>query len=398
MARMKQQSAGITISCLRALPLLLFVSVLGLLVAFRAVAQECPAPTAGANASVPGHPFSALPSADDCWLFVSLSVNRDHGAVAVLHNQDGQFTLDHVVALKGHSYGESLSHDGKVLAVVGGGQVAVFDVGALEQRAVNPILGIFRDGDGSGAIYAAISPDDRLLVVSDEHADRISVYELARARSDGFASPKPSGRVPMAVAPVGLAFSPDGRWLYATSEKAPPRSLAASCEPEQGNGRMHPEGLLFRIDVGLAVRDPAHAVVAAFPAGCNPVRVAVSPSGSQVWVTARGSDALLRFQTDDLLARSHGAGYAKYSIGTSPVGLAVRPDGAQVWAALSHRYGKKGLGQLAGVALEANTSSVKLMSTPAAGFPREIAFLHEGRTLVATLFAAQRVEFVSTPP
>ena len=70
----------------------------------------------------------------------------------------------------------------------------------------------------------------------------------------------------------------------------------------------------------------------------------------------------------------------------------------EIWVALSHRFGKKGVGQLAGVALEANASSVKLMSAPAPGFPREIAFLHDGHTLVATLFAAKRVEFVRTPP
>jgi hypothetical protein len=64
---------------------------------------------------------------------------------------------------------------------------------------------------------------------------------------------------------------------------------------------------------------------------------------------------------------------------------------------LSHRFGKKGLGQLAGVALRASASSVKLISAPASGFPREIAFLHDGRTLVATLFAARRVEFIPAP-
>ena len=372
--------------------------VFSLPLAHTAAAGECTAPASLAEVSVPGHPFAALPSHEDCWLFVSLVIRKGHGAVAVLRNQGGRFALDHVVALKGLSRGEALSHDGKMLAVAAGNGVALFDVAALEKGAAKRMLGSFRDGRRSAAISVAISPDDRLLVASDERANRISVFDLAKARSGGFASPKAMGHIPMAAAPVGLAFSSDGRWLYATSEKAPLRSMAATCEPEQSDGRMHPEGLLFRIDVGLAVKEPQHAVVAVFPAGCNPVRVAVSPSGNQVWVTARGSDALLRFETDDLLARSHEAGYAKFAIGKSPVGLAVRPDGSQVWVALSHRFGKKGVGQLAGVALEANASSVKLTSAPAPGFPREIAFLHDGHTLVATLFAAKRVEFVRTPP
>ena len=145
--------------------------------------------------------------------------------------------------------------------------------------------------------------------------------------------------------------------------------MPATCELEQGNRQIHPQGLLFRIDVGLAVKEARHAVVAAFPAGCNPVRVAVSPAGNQVWVTARGSDALRRFQLADLLARSHAASYAKFAIGTSPVGLAVRQDGMQGWVALSRRFGKEGIGGLAGIALEANASSVKLLFVPASGFP-----------------------------
>ena len=127
-------------------------------------------------------------------------------------------------------------------------------------------------------------------------------------------------------------------------------------------------------------------------------RAAVSPAGNQVWVTACGSDALRRFQLADLLARSHAGGYEKFAIGTSRVALAVRPDGMQGWVALSRRFGKEGIGGLAGIAFEANASSVKLMSVPASGFPREIVFLPDGRTVVATLFAARQVEFMLTPP
>lgn len=239
---MKQRSFGTTTRGLRALLWLAAACVLSLSLAFNVAAQECPAPASGADVNVPGRPFAALPSPDDCWVFVSLVINKGHGAVAVLHNRAGQFALDHVVALKGASLGESLSHDGKVLAVVGGDAVTIFDVAGLERHAAEPILGVLRDGRDAGAIDAAISPDDRLLVVSDEHAHRISVFDLAKARSDGFAKPKPIGRIPMAVAPVGLAFSPDGRWLYATSESAPARRLPATCDAEQGGSRMASPG------------------------------------------------------------------------------------------------------------------------------------------------------------
>ena len=39
----------------------------------------------------------------------------------------------------------------------------------------------------------------------------------------------------------------------------------------------------------------------------------------------------------------------------------------------------------------------KPMSAPAKGFPRELIFLHDGRTLLAAMFDAQQLEFVPTP-
>jgi DNA-binding beta-propeller fold protein YncE len=162
---------------------------------------------------------------------------------------------------------------------------------------------------------------------------------------------------------------------------------------------MHAPGLLLRIDVAKAMTDPAHAGVAALPAGCNPVRVAVSPSGKQIWVTARGDNALLRFQADDWVVGTTQASYTNFPIGSNPVGVVVRPDGKQVWAALSNRFGKDkdNAGRLAGLAIGASDSSMKLMSAPAAGFPREVTFLPDGRTLIATLFDAKQVEFIPTP-
>ena len=160
---------------------------------------------------------------------------------------------------------------------------------------------------------------------------------------------------------------------------------------------MHPPGLLFRVDVAKAASEPRRAVLGAVAAGCNPVRVAVAPSGGQIWVSARGSDALLEFQADDLLAKSAQSGYASFAIGTSPVGVALRPDGKQVWVALSSRFGDAKAGRLAGLALTDGKPS-KLMQASASGFPREVAFLPDGHTLVATLYEDDKVELVPTPP
>jgi DNA-binding beta-propeller fold protein YncE len=363
------------------------------LVGGKAVALTCPSPSQIVNVTVPGHPFAAVASPDNCWLFVSIKAGKDGGALAILRNKSGSFELDHVVALKSEAYGEALSSDGHTLAVAGGNDTAVLDVQRLERNDGSPFIGTLRSGSDAGAVYVAINRDDKLAFVSDEDAMRISVFDLSKLQSNGQA---PIGRIPMASSPVGLVLSPDGRWLYATSQKGP-ATMQSTCKPELQDGEMHPPGLLFKIDVSKAGTDPKHAVTAALPAGCNPVRVTASPDGKELWVTARGDNALLRF---GIAAWAEGTGQASvgtFPIGASPVGVAVRQDGKQVWVALSNRFSKDAKGELAGLSNLENSTELKRMSTPADGFPREVSFLPDGRTLVATLFDAKQVEFVPTP-
>lgn len=371
-----------------------------LMLAFMVTVQAttCTMPRQAAQVAVPGHPFSALSGADGCWAFVSLTIDRQHGAVAVLHNRNGAFQLDHVVPLPAPALGESLSHDGTLLAVAEGKGASVFDVAQLESAQGHPLLGELNDDMGAQAVYALVSNDGRWLFVSQERAHAISVFDLAKARSSGFRDDAPVGRIPTAPVPVGLAQSPDGRWLYATSEVAPRTAgLDATCKPETKDAQMHPPGLLFRIDVAKAASEPRRAVQKAVAAGCNPVRVAVAPTGDAIWVTARGSNALLEFRASDLLATSGKSGHASFAIGSSPVGVAVRPDGKQVWATLSARFGDAAAGQLAGLAL-ADGVPEKLLKAPASGFPREVSFLPDGRTLMITLYDDERIELIPTPP
>ncbi|MBD8872064.1 hypothetical protein [Rhodanobacter sp. DHB23] len=373
----------------------------GMLVpAFAGTAQAaaCTMPTQAARVAVPGHPFSALSSADGCWAFVSLTIDRQHGAVAVLRNQGGTFQLDHTVPMPAPAYGESLSHDGRLLAVAERKGADVFDVAQLENAQGHPLLGELSDGMGSQAVYALVSNDGRLLFVSQELAHAISVFDLAKAAGSGFRGDALAGRIPLAPAPVGLAQSPDGQWLYATSEIAPRTAgLDATCTPETKDERMHPPGLLFRIDVAKVASAPRKAVQSVVAAGCNPVRVAVAPAGDTIWVTARGSGALLEFRAGDLLSASGRSAYASFAIGTSPVGVAVRPDGRQVWAALSSRFGAAAAGQVAGLTLVDGVPK-QMLTAAASGFPREVSFLPDGRTLMATLYDDAKVELIPTPP
>jgi DNA-binding beta-propeller fold protein YncE len=100
-----------------------------------------------------------------------------------------------------------------------------------------------------------------------------------------------------------LALSPDGRWLYSTSEIE--TNLA--------------RGTLSVINVAAAEHDPARAVMATVAAHCLPVRVVVSRDGGTVWVTARESDQLLAFSSAKLRTDPAHALLAAVRVGEAPV-------------------------------------------------------------------------------
>ena len=75
----------------------------------------------------------------------------------------------------------------------------------------------------------------------------------------------------------------------------------------------------------------------------------------------------------------------------------MRPDDRQVWVADSARFVSGKSGHLAGLTGIHGKGKVELMSAAAKGFPRELSFLPDGRTLVVTLFSAGAVEFMPTP-
>ena len=244
------------------------------------------------------------------------------------------------------------------------------------QRAAGPF--------GAGAIEVAVSANGRLAFVSLEDSAQIAVFSLQRALAHGFGPADYLGSIPTGLAPVGLAVSPDSRWLYATSQVA--RGGA-------GGGL----GSLSVISVRRAATDPAHAVVSTVAAGCQPVRVITSAGGQVVWVTARGSNALLGFSAGRLRTSPSRALLARVQVGTAPVGLALVDGGRRIVVADSNRFhAPHGSSSLAVVSVPAALAGrpALLGLLPAGGFPREMALEPGGRTLLVTCFASGQVEAV----
>ena len=279
-----------------------------------------------AAAPVPGNPFGVVATADGRWSFVALN-----SAVEVLSNRALAPAARAQLGLPGVPQGEQLSHDGRYLLVADDSGALVIDAARAERGAANAVLGMLSSPAGQAAAEVALSPDDRFAFVTLEISDSLAVFDLHNALTSGFGPSSFVGTVPLGIGPVGLAVAPDGRWIYVTSQTG-----------RGGAGASRRAGTLTVIDLRRAETRPARAVAATVPAGCSPVRVITSADGNVVWVTARGSDAVLGFSATRLPADPARARVAVVQIGEAPGGLALADRGQLLIIADSNRSAAKG--------------------------------------------------------
>ncbi len=227
----------------------------------RAAANRCSTATAGgpplASADptfthLGGEPFGVATTRGYAFV-VNLSSGLD-----VLADHDSTPHLIHTVTIPGsEGLGVSVTPDGRYLLIADGGAGAyVVDVARAEAGANDAVLGQLTGGSsgrfGGGAIEVAASRDGRYAFVSLEDTGKIAVYRLADAIADHFKKSAYVGAIPTGLAPVGLAVSPNGRWLYSTSESA----------GQPRGGLQARDGSLSVISIAKSEHDPAHSVVA----------------------------------------------------------------------------------------------------------------------------------------
>jgi len=344
--------------------------------------------------SVPGNPFGVVVTSDGRWSFVSL-VN----SVAVLRS-GGQAvpSLIRTIRLPGHgpALGETLTRDGRYLLVADGSGPEVIDVAAAESGSPHAVLGSLTS-KGDGAIEVALSADDRYAFASIEGGRNIAVYSLQRALASGFGPSDFIGDIPVGLDPVGMAVSPDGQWLYATSEFAP-GARRSSRGGLGGQGGHRGQGTLQVISIRRAETDPGRSVVTTVSAGCQPIRVITSADGSTVWVTDRASDALLAFSAAMLRTSPARSLIAKVPVGEAPVGLALVRNGTRIVVADSNRYHAPGASSslaVVNVAAALAGRPALLGYLRAGGFPRQMALEPAGRTLLVTNYNSRQLESVN---
>jgi DNA-binding beta-propeller fold protein YncE len=336
--------------------------------------------TAMMPAPAQSNPFGVAVTADGRWGFASWGTS-----LAVLRLSTGHApTLVRTISLPQAGVGVALSLDDRLLLIAAGSAGAVVvSVPAAEEGSQQAVLGTLTSPIGSGAIEVAVSRDGRYAFVSMETSDQIAVFNLAKAVAAQFGTGTYVGSIPTQVAPVGLAVSPDGRWLYSTSE---------------GQTATDQDGTVAVISVARAEHDPPGAVIDRVTAGCQPVRVTTSADGRVVWVTARASDALLAFSASRLRSDPARALLADVAVGEAPVGLALARHGSLIIVADSNRF--SAAGQTASLAVvdvaDALASKPALLGyLPAGRFPRDVASDPDGGTVLVANYASNQLETVS---
>ena len=324
--------------------------------------------------SVPHQPFDVISSSNGEWSFVTAD------RLAVISNLSFPPVVRYEVSVRGHPLGEAITHDGRYLITADGSGALVLAVSTLEDSGPRPVVGNLPTM-GAGAVEVAVSPDDRFVFLSLENSNEIAVLNLAKALAHGFGPQDLVGMVPLGNTPVGLAISTNGHWLYATNEGKSGASTRG-------------QGTLSVIDLSKAERDPEDAVVATVTAGCSPVRVTVSHQGT-VWVTARGSDALLGYSAALLVSHPSRALVADVQVGEAPIGLALVNGDTRIVVANSNRFSAPGA--TSGLTVVDTQAALRgkpavLGSIPTGNFPREVAV--QGDLLLVTDYSSNQVQAV----
>ncbi len=374
--------------------------------------------------STGGSPFGVAVTPDGRYGFAAVNGGGTGGSVIdvlqMATTASGRPVLVRSIPVAGQPLGETITPDGQYLLAADGNGAVVISVARAESGAASAVLGTLAAPSGTGqgalsasAIEVATSRDGRYAFVTLEYDQRAAVFNLADAVSRGFGSADYVGSIPLGQAAVGLAVSPDGRWLYATSEVAAPAQhpvgISASAvrsgpAPSAGQAASagiapdEPPGTLTLINLQRAETDPAHSVVATVDAGCQPVRVVTTANGTQVWVTARASDDVLCFAAARLVTDPSHALVAVVRVGEAPVGLTAVRDGTLIIVADSNRFSAPGAHAdltVINVADALGGRPAIVGDIPAGLFPRDMTAAPNGTVLVSN-FSSGQLETVDT--
>lgn len=133
-----------------------------------------------------------------------------------------------------------------------------------------------------------LSQDEHYVFATNENDGIVSVIDFQRLRAHNFGSDALIGQIPLGTAPVGMAVSPDNRFLYITSE------ADGSVSSTQGTGGTCggvPQGSLSVLDTKQALTGKA-AVLATIDVGAFPRELTLEANGQTLLLTNYNSSTL----------------------------------------------------------------------------------------------------------
>lgn len=371
-----------------------------------------------------GKPFEAAVSADGT-VFVSVTADASAGSatgVQVFSQSNGTLKSSCVNALPAALLGSntffanlSFFPNGTDLGGGIGFPGAIFYHAAdlVNCNAADFVVGQGSTaGNNAGTLAVAATPDGKFAFVANESGvapgagtnGNIGVVAIQRDNVGNFTTGTTlMGQIATGGnAIAGMTLSPDGTRLYVTSEVAANGTVAAG----GGNPILSKSGclqgsvssingLLTVIDVSKAEVTPdAGAILATVNAGCSPVRLLETADATTLWVTVRGDDRVLAFNTAKLESDPNKAllGFASTG-GTAPVGLRLFHNDQLLAVANSNRF-QTGTAN-ATILNVASPSTASVVATiPTGNFPREITVGPDGATLYLTNFDSDTLQVI----
>lgn len=324
-----------------------------------------------------------LSAKDEAWVFAAVGPAAS-GQLGVLKRAGSTLTWDHGIPLSGSAppFGLAQSASGALLAVTAANQVAIVDVAKAEANATDAILAKIPNQSTQGAtIDVKFTPDEKFAFAALENDRSVAVVDVDAKKYVG-AIPLDAGGI------TGIAVSPDGSRVYIAAEVS--KEFAAA-NPSPATDQV--VGSITVVDGVKARTSPASSVVGRAFVGRAPVRVALTQDGSTLWVTLRGSNAVVALATEQLLSTTCTPVRATIPVGPAPVGIALLRSDALIAVANSNRFASPSANQTVSFvhvqrALGGAKDAVIGQATVGA-FPREIG--QDGDTIFVSNFNSQSI-------